>query len=244
MCIGLEISRSEATINDPSKLIIKEVLPCFMSLDSFLESSIYNLKINQDASGGFDYNNQGQLAVGAGRESISGVLPLFLFKEHWEIAKRKIQPLFGFMCCLDPLGYASNQFYTVPFLVLQKAIENNFKNKTEANTMILELVTQTCANMIATSSQFRAQILDQTKAFVKHAQNRTVDVIPSLYILATQLYAWNTLSEEQKKVEVDPQNVGQHEELTKEDFQKFTWFAAEETSRRAMKRDAQPLERE
>ena len=131
MCIGLEISRSEATINDPSRLIIRELLPCFISLDSFLESSIYNLKINQDAHGGFDYNNQGELAVGAGRESISGVLPLFLFKEHWEVARRKIQPLLGFMCCLDPLGYAANQLYTVPFLVLQKAIENNLAGKTE-----------------------------------------------------------------------------------------------------------------
>ena len=90
MCIGLEISRSEATISDPSKLVIRSVLPSFISLDSFLESSIFNLKCNQDTSGGFDYKNQGELAIGAGRESISGVLPLFLFKEHWEIAKRKI----------------------------------------------------------------------------------------------------------------------------------------------------------
>ena len=134
MCIGLEISRSEACINDPSRLIIREVLPCFISLDSFLESAIYQLKINQDASGGFDYEKQGELAVGAGRESISGVLPLFLFKEHWEIARRKIQPLLGFMCCLDPLAYTSSQYFNVPFLVLQKAIDNHLKNPTEQTT--------------------------------------------------------------------------------------------------------------
>ena len=34
--------------------MIKEVLPVYMSLDSFLESSIFNLKMNQDAAGGFD----------------------------------------------------------------------------------------------------------------------------------------------------------------------------------------------
>ena len=140
MCVGLEISRSEATISDPSKLIIREVCPAFISLDSFLESSIYNLKCNQDASGGFDYEKQGELAIGAGRESISGVLPLFLFKEHWEIAKRKIQPLLGFMCTLDPLGYASTQYFTVPFLVLKKVIESNLQNKTESNTQLLEMI--------------------------------------------------------------------------------------------------------
>lgn len=55
MCLCLQISRSEATINDPTKLIIKGIVPTFMSLDSFLDSSIFNLKKNQDASGGFDY---------------------------------------------------------------------------------------------------------------------------------------------------------------------------------------------
>ena len=54
MCLGLSIARSEATIGDPTKLVIKEVYPVYMSLDSFLESSIYNLKMNQDAAGGFD----------------------------------------------------------------------------------------------------------------------------------------------------------------------------------------------
>ena len=102
--------------------MIKEVFPVYMGMDSFLESSIYNLKINEDAAGGFDLNEQGKLAVGAGRENISGLLPLYLFKEHWELAKRKIQPLFGFMCTLEPLGYTSSQFFTVPFLVLIKAM--------------------------------------------------------------------------------------------------------------------------
>ena len=55
MCVGLDISRSEACISDPSKLIIKQVYTSFIGLDSFLESSIYNLKLNQDSHGGFDY---------------------------------------------------------------------------------------------------------------------------------------------------------------------------------------------
>ena len=124
MCLGLSIARSEATISDPTKLVIKDVFPVYMSLDSFLESSIFNLKMNQDASGGFDLKEEGKLAVGAGRENVSGVLPLYLFGEHWELAKRKAQALYGFMCTLEPLGYASNQFYTIPYLVLNKAIRN------------------------------------------------------------------------------------------------------------------------
>lgn len=46
MCLSLQISRSEATILDPSKLIIQGIVPTYMSLDSFLDSSIYNLQKN------------------------------------------------------------------------------------------------------------------------------------------------------------------------------------------------------
>jgi hypothetical protein len=31
---------------DPSKLIVRSIVPTFMSIDSFMESSIFNLKKN------------------------------------------------------------------------------------------------------------------------------------------------------------------------------------------------------
>lgn len=144
MCLSLQISRSQATIQDPTKLIIKGIVPTYMSLDSFLDASIYNLKKNQDASGGFDYNLQGELALGLGREAVSGILPLFLFKEHWEVVKCKLQPLFGFMCTLDQMGYTMSQLYIIPFLVLNKAIEDVAEEPTEARTKVLGLVLNTC----------------------------------------------------------------------------------------------------
>lgn len=140
MAISLQISRSEACIMDPSKLIIHGIVPTFMSLESFMDSSIFNLKKNQDASGGFDYKKQGELAIGLGRESVTGALPLFLFKEHWEFARRKIQPLLGFMCCLDPMGYAASQYFIIPFLVLQKAIEDHEEKNSESTAFVLSLV--------------------------------------------------------------------------------------------------------
>ena len=79
MCLSLQIGRSQATIQDPTKLVIQGIVPTFMSLDSFLDSSIFKLKQNSSAAGDFDYNMQSELALGLGRESVSGVLPLFLF---------------------------------------------------------------------------------------------------------------------------------------------------------------------
>ena len=105
MCLGLQIERSEATISDPSKLVVKSISPTFITLDSFLHSSIFNLNKDLHASGGFDYNQQSKLALGVANDAISGVLPLYLFKEHKEIVKLKQGPLYGFMCCLDPMGF-------------------------------------------------------------------------------------------------------------------------------------------
>jgi hypothetical protein len=160
MCLCLQITRSEAVINDPTKLIIQGIVPNFMSLDSFLDSSIFNLKKDQDASGGFDYKNQGNLALGVGRESVSGVLPLFLFKEHKDIVRVKMQPLYGFMCCLDPMGYVSSQAFTIPFLVLLKAIDNVAQDPTEINKTILTLVMDTCKDMVSSNDALKKQIIE------------------------------------------------------------------------------------
>lgn len=108
MCLSLNVGRSEAAIADPSKLVIKDIIPTFMSADSFLDSSTFTMTRNEDAHGGFKVSNEGSLALGLGRENITGVLPLYLFKEHWEIAKRKSGPIFGFICTLDIMGYASS----------------------------------------------------------------------------------------------------------------------------------------
>jgi hypothetical protein len=53
MCIGLDVARSEACIADPSRLIIKEIIPTFMTADSFLDSAVFSLRKNSEAHGGF-----------------------------------------------------------------------------------------------------------------------------------------------------------------------------------------------
>jgi len=68
--------------------------------------------------------------MGVGRENLTGLLPLYLFKDHWAVARRRMQPILGFMCCLDILGYQGEQYFTVPFSVLATAL---FKVKKEPN---------------------------------------------------------------------------------------------------------------
>ena len=52
MCLSLDIGRTEACINDPSRLVIKDIIPTFMGADSFLDSAIFHLKSDKDSHGG------------------------------------------------------------------------------------------------------------------------------------------------------------------------------------------------
>ena len=124
MCIGLKVTRPEAAIADASRLVIHDIYPTFFTSESFLQSAQYYMEQKEDAHGGFksEKKQEGKLALGVGRENITGILPLYLFKEHWSIAKRKIQPVFGLMCTLDIMGYSSEQLYTIPYLVYLKAL--------------------------------------------------------------------------------------------------------------------------
>jgi hypothetical protein len=84
-----------------------------MQSESFLDSAAFKIQKGQDNTGFINKDNKGtgskledaSLAEGVGREKISGIMPLYLFKEHWEIARRKAPPIYGFLCTLDIMGF-------------------------------------------------------------------------------------------------------------------------------------------
>ena len=85
-------------------------------------------------------------------------MPLYLFDQHWWLAKRKIAPVLGFMCTKDVLGFSNEQLHTVPFLILIKAMEKQAEEPTESNRLILELVEETCVQMIRHNKFLKKQI--------------------------------------------------------------------------------------
>lgn len=164
MCLGLDIERSEACIADPSMLKIKKIIPTFMTADAFIDSSIFSLKKDENAHGGFTAHGKTQqddasLAMGVGRESITGVMPLFLTREHWEIARRRSPPIYGLMCTLDVMGFATSQLLCIPFKVLIKALEDVAAEPTENNKKVLTLVLETCQNIVGGQNEFRKNLI-------------------------------------------------------------------------------------
>jgi len=142
------------------------------------------------AHGGFK-EGEGHLAMGLGRENITGIMPLYLFPEHWNVAKRKAQPVYGFMCTLDVMGYSSEQFFTVPFLVLLKAMTKASTEPTEVNKRVLKQVEQTCVVMMDTERTFRNEVVGRLVDFTAKqgtASVRTSDVVKSINVLAAQVH--------------------------------------------------------
>lgn len=37
---------------------------------------------------------------------VTGLLPLYLYEQHWQVARRKLQPLYGYMFTGDVMGYS------------------------------------------------------------------------------------------------------------------------------------------
>lgn len=110
-------------------------------------------------------NKDAQVMMGLGRENITGLMPLYLFEEHWAIARRKIAPLFGFMCTLDVMGYTQEQINIVPFLVLLKCIEKVRENPSESNSRMFALVENTCVMMLQQNKVLRKNVAEQVVAF-------------------------------------------------------------------------------
>jgi hypothetical protein len=118
---------------------------------------------------------QGSLATGVGRENVTGILPLFLFNEHWEIAKRTLPSIFGFMCTLDIMGYADDQYYTIPFTVLFKCLEKVQENPSDVNKKMLNLVKETCVQIVKRHEILANRIVEKLKAFEEAPISRTKD---------------------------------------------------------------------
>ena len=149
MCLGIEVERPENAVADPSLVKIVKIVPSFMTAESFIDSSIYSLKKDAAAHGGFTQKGataqEGSgLAQGAARENINACIPLYLFKEHWEIARRRAPPIYGLSVVADVMGYAPSQQLTIPFKVLIKAMEEAQANPSTFNLRVVTLLLQTC----------------------------------------------------------------------------------------------------
>ena len=120
-------------------------------------------------------------------------MPVYLFKEHWDVARRKAPPVYGFMCTLDIMGYASSQYFTVPYLVLLKAIEKADTEQMEIFKQIKDMVLETCKSMMTFNEEHRRQVIEMVTNFISKPEAKTADIVPSIPVLLAQLYVLTEL---------------------------------------------------
>lgn len=159
-----------------------------------------------------------------------------LFKEHWAIARRKMQPLLGFMCTLDVLGYSAEQYFTIPFTVLSTALFKVKQNPTEINKRMLDHIKDTCIQIILTSKTFRAEMIDKAVNFTKlgaKESHRTADKVKGVQVLLTQFYCFLEINNFANLIEDETlKQIFSDEAKVLEMKRNLTRFAVEEQLRR------------
>ncbi len=201
MGIALSIKRSPVAVVDPSRLEITTIRPTFLCVESFLEAAEYaqtkalNQPINQQNTS-FNYGETGVVIKGVDGEPISGILPLYISPAHWSVAKHKIKPIMGWMCTLDPLGYAYSQIKIVPFSVLSIAIRDLMYANTEHTKRMYGLILDTCKQIFtdgfdyasADTLNWTQEIINLFSEYNNNPAVRGTDKIPSNRIFFAQVH--------------------------------------------------------
>lgn len=189
MCLGIEIQRPEAAIADPSRIIVKRISTTLITAESFLNAVQYGLRPDSETNateihGGFEIGESGCVIIGQSREIINGGLPLFINESHWQVARLRQKPLYGWMATLDVLGFSTEQVITIPFLVL-KTIRSQ-TTSSEYYKRLENWVLQTCIRVFEESHILGERLFgnggnrsSENLRYLQYPEARLPDVVPS-----------------------------------------------------------------
>ncbi|KAF9375247.1 hypothetical protein CPC16_000831 [Podila verticillata] len=183
LCMTLDVTRSAAAIADASQLQIKSIFPTYLTSSMFTMALGHALSFDhpENVHGGFRQDTNASIAPGLAHENITAVMPIYINKEHWEVAKLRMKPILGYVVTLDATGYTYSQSTTVPFLVLAKAIEDSYP-MTEFKQRQFQLILDTCDAIYQSSRSLRDTTKTMVKDFCASHVNRTVDVVTNNFI--------------------------------------------------------------
>jgi hypothetical protein len=114
MCIGIMVDRTEYAIDNPSQgLKLVNVSSTIISYNAYIElltkTRNEQLAGGDDIYGDFNKTNDAYCIVGASREKINAVIPLYLDEEHMKRVRILEGIWLGHMYTLNSFGYDKNQ---------------------------------------------------------------------------------------------------------------------------------------
>lgn len=194
--IGLAVSRQEHVLDNPTSLKIWSISGALISRSSLMDA--FEIKIDVEGAlavhGGFSsqpYDDCGAIAhatVGAGREPINAWLPLYITHSHWKRVQSCLKASLGYLCTLDPLGYAENQL-DIFFMVLGYMIgQLSTANVGENQLKLIYAMIKTCRACIE-DFHLKTDIIQKVDNFLKNPKGRFRDEIPNLFTLIGYIVA-------------------------------------------------------
>ncbi|GAM22359.1 hypothetical protein SAMD00019534_055340 [Acytostelium subglobosum LB1] len=174
MCIGILVKRNDASLD--SKVELLDVSNTIISYDSFI-SAITHMKNNPQADGAdADY-----CIVGAAREKINAVIPLYIHHEHMKRIRILEGIWLGYLFTLDSYGYDKSQEIGLVRLVYD-IIKR--RTKTEINTRVIKELEKVCKFIITESVGFKSEFGEQTcNNFIHGIHGRSVAQVRDLELM-------------------------------------------------------------
>jgi len=120
---------------------------------------------------------------------INCIFPLYLFKEHWKIAKHWMKPILSYIMTKKIDQYKKEYSYTFPFKILEKALEDYIKNNNSVNKLILEKILETCIQICHKEDKLLEIVKERLTNYVKSIENRGPKIIPDQKLFLVQVYS-------------------------------------------------------
>lgn len=189
--LGINISRSQAAVADPSQVKIHQIATTMVSSNDFLRSTALalrddairtkeNKRSGEHVHGGFTRTRkQGSVVKGSSREEINGAIPLFIHPEHWKIARLASRPILAWMATTDVFGFHPLQSSQLPLMCLFKLMDLWDAPATEFHGRVFFQLVRTCIQII---DENKIRVLDYEQPI-----NRLQDSNPSNRILLVRL---------------------------------------------------------
>jgi uncharacterized protein with von Willebrand factor type A (vWA) domain len=156
MCIGIMVDRTEDAIENPSQgLKLVNVSNTIISYDAYIElltkTREEQLISGDDIYGDFSKTNNAYCIVGATREKINAVIPLYIDEEHMKRIRILEGIWLGHMYTLNSFGYDKNQEIGLLKLLWQ-FIEQY--DGTEYQSIVINEITKVCKFIVTESEGF------------------------------------------------------------------------------------------
>ena len=118
---------------------------------------------------------------------INGVVPLFLFPQHWEMTKIKAKEALSLTVTNYKNAFADDMLFNLPFLAYSKAMQKaraGFSHM-QRSSKVFRVIEHTCVSILKFERDFLQVVAQRIFdfAFQKKRSTRTMDVVQSVKVL-------------------------------------------------------------